>query len=83
VVRLTLLCFSFLSSHTHAHERIIWGVGWAHDSSMFATGSRDKTVKLWDPAAVEAAVAGAGAVQPLTTLPKLAESVTAVAWAPR
>ncbi|KAJ3076285.1 Elongator subunit elp2 [Podochytrium sp. JEL0797] len=30
-----------------AHGRIIWGVGWSWDDKYFATGSRDKTVKVW------------------------------------
>ena len=30
-----------------AHARIIWDCSWSHDDTMFATGSRDKTVKIW------------------------------------
>jgi len=30
-----------------AHERIIWGCCWSLDDKIFATGSRDKTVKIW------------------------------------
>ncbi|CAG8496848.1 7052_t:CDS:10 [Funneliformis mosseae] len=30
-----------------AHARIIWDCSWSHDDTLFATGSRDKTVKIW------------------------------------
>ena len=30
-----------------AHSRIIWGCAWSPSASMFATCSRDRTVKLW------------------------------------
>ncbi|KIJ56528.1 hypothetical protein M422DRAFT_22691 [Sphaerobolus stellatus SS14] len=35
-----------------AHERIIWDCAWAKETSSrtFATASRDKTVKIWQPA---------------------------------
>lgn len=31
------------------HARIIWCCSWTHDSSFFATGSRDEKVGLWSP----------------------------------
>ena len=31
------------------HARIIWCCSWTHDSSFFATGSRDGKVGLWSP----------------------------------
>jgi elongator complex protein 2 len=36
--------------HEKAHTRIIWGISWAHDDSMFATASREKgkAVKFWN-----------------------------------
>jgi elongator complex protein 2 len=37
-----------LSSMRKAHARIIWSASWSHDDAMFATGSRDKSVKIWD-----------------------------------
>ena len=30
-----------------AHGRIIWSCDWSHDSMIFATGSRDKSVTIW------------------------------------
>ncbi|KAF9161161.1 Elongator subunit elp2 [Actinomortierella ambigua] len=62
-----------LVASNKAHARILWDCSWSSDDSMFATASRDKTVKIWvkkDPS--WAAVA---------TL-KLPEAVTAVAFAP-
>ena len=63
-----------------AHERIVWGVAWAHDDAFFATASRDKSVKVW---ARPAAADSAGAWRLHSTLAKLPDSATAVAWAPR
>jgi elongator complex protein 2 len=36
-----------------AHARIIWSACWAEDALCFATGSRDKTVKLWSSTTYE------------------------------
>ncbi|KAL1700740.1 WD40-repeat-containing domain protein [Schizophyllum commune] len=30
-----------------SHGRIIWDCAWAHEGDVFATASRDKTVKIW------------------------------------
>ena len=30
-----------------SHARVIWSVSFSHDSSLIATGSRDKKVKFW------------------------------------
>ncbi|KAL0949764.1 hypothetical protein HGRIS_009803 [Hohenbuehelia grisea] len=32
-----------------SHARIIWDCAWSHEGDIFATASRDKTVKLWKP----------------------------------
>ncbi|KAG0347830.1 Elongator subunit elp2 [Podila humilis] len=66
-----------LIASNKAHARILWDCSWSADDSMFATGSRDKTVKIWakkDPAnsASWATVASV----------KLPEAVTAVEFAP-
>nr|GAT54077.1 predicted protein [Mycena chlorophos] len=34
-----------------SHGRIIWDCAWARESNIFATASRDKTVKIWHQAA--------------------------------
>ncbi|KAI9098667.1 WD40-repeat-containing domain protein [Phlyctochytrium arcticum] len=57
-----------------AHARIIWKGAWAHDSQMFATGSRDKTVKLWTRAS--------DSQWSPVLLVKFAEGVTALDFAP-
>jgi len=31
-----------------SHARIIWDCAWAHEGDVFATGSRDKIVKIWN-----------------------------------
>ena len=56
-----------------AHERIIWACAWAPDSQHFATGSRDKTVKVWR--------AGSEGVDCLATV-AMPCPVTALDWAP-
>lgn len=68
-----------LVGRVKAHSRIIWGVSWAADDSMFATCSRDQLVKVWQaPAAGDAELQE----QPLLTLPQFAAPVTAVAFGP-
>ncbi|TFK56011.1 WD40 repeat-like protein [Heliocybe sulcata] len=32
-----------------SHGRIIWDCAWAHEGDVFATASRDKTVRIWHP----------------------------------
>ncbi|KAG0007077.1 Elongator subunit elp2 [Modicella reniformis] len=56
-----------------SHARILWDCSWAYDDSLFATGSRDKTIKIWRAATSWTNVA---------TI-KLPEAVTAVEFAPR
>eukprot|EP01112_Ceratiomyxa_fruticulosa_P015889 TRINITY_DN4745_c0_g1_i1.p1 TRINITY_DN4745_c0_g1~~TRINITY_DN4745_c0_g1_i1.p1 ORF type:complete len:821 (-),score=187.70 TRINITY_DN4745_c0_g1_i1:52-2514(-) len=54
-------------------ERILWSCDWSYDSKVFATGSRDKLVKIWgyDPD-----------WNCIATLPPFASAVTAVEFAP-
>lgn len=56
-----------------AHKRIIWACSWNPFRHQFATGSRDKTVKIWE------LVAGCS-VKLLATLPPFSSSVTALSW---
>ncbi|KAI4357741.1 hypothetical protein L6164_001672 [Bauhinia variegata] len=62
-----------LLARQEGHKRIIWSCSWNPHGYEFATGSRDKTVKIW-------AVERASSVRLLTTLPPLASSVTALSW---
>ncbi|CAN0877024.1 Elongator complex protein 2 [Linum grandiflorum] len=66
-----------LLAKQEAHKRIIWSCSWNPFGHEFATGSRDKTVKIWT-------VDGGGNKPPtarlLATLPPFNSSVTAVAW---
>ena len=62
-----------LVARQEAHKRIIWACAWnPRCSQQFATGSRDKTVKLW-------ALARAS-VSPVMTLPPFSSGVTALSW---
>lgn len=56
-----------------AHKRIVWACSWNPFGNQFATGSRDKTVKVW-------AVEGGSSVKQLGILPPFRDSVTALAW---
>eukprot|EP00850_Spirogloea_muscicola_P024029 SM000426S15716 [mRNA] locus=s426:4903:8745:+ [translate_table: standard] len=60
-----------------AHKRIVWTGSWAPASYMFATGSRDKLVKIWEIATSED---GSPVIRHLMTLPVFRSSVTAAAW---
>lgn len=59
-----------------SHARIIWDGAWAADGKVFATASRDKTVKIWQP--LDGNLTKWTAVADL----KLSEAATAVAFAP-
>lgn len=61
-----------LVASNKSHARILWDCSWANDDSLFATGSRDKTVKIWSAATSWTNVA---------TI-KLSEAVTSVEFAP-
>ena len=39
--------WSLEASQPKAHQRIIWSTSWTPDGKWFATGSRDKSVKMW------------------------------------
>lgn len=63
-----------LVTRQEAHKRIIWACAWNPFGHEFATGSRDKTVKVW-------AVENGSTVKQLMTLPSFKSSVTALSWA--
>ncbi|KIK97989.1 hypothetical protein PAXRUDRAFT_806166 [Paxillus rubicundulus Ve08.2h10] len=56
-----------------SHARIIWDCSWSREGDIFATASRDKTVKIWLPKA------GSDRWPALATL-KFKEAATAVAF---
>ncbi|KAH7571104.1 hypothetical protein JRO89_XS05G0254100 [Xanthoceras sorbifolium] len=56
-----------------AHKRIIWSCSWNPFGHEFATGSRDKTVKIW-------AIEKESSVKQILTLPTFSSSVTALSW---
>ncbi|KAI3733919.1 hypothetical protein L6452_13377 [Arctium lappa] len=62
-----------LLTRQEAHKRIVWACSWNPFGYQFATGSRDKTVKIW-------AVQKDQTVQQLVTLPTFKSSVTALSW---
>ncbi|KAJ1979191.1 Elongator subunit elp2 [Dimargaris verticillata] len=64
-----------------AHARIIWDASWAHNGHLFATASRDKTVKLWVSSTLATDPSALPFWNLLTTL-AFSESVTAVDFAP-
>ncbi|XP_031251939.1 elongator complex protein 2 [Pistacia vera] len=61
-----------LLARQEAHKRIIWACSWNPFGHEFATGSRDKTVKIWT---VENE-----SVKQILTLPPFNSSVTALSW---
>ncbi|KAK3421613.1 hypothetical protein EUGRSUZ_G02236 [Eucalyptus grandis] len=62
-----------LLARQEAHKRIIWTCSWNPSGHEFATGSRDKTVKIW-------AVVAESTVKHVTSLPQFGSSVTALSW---
>ncbi|XP_060810838.1 elongator complex protein 2 [Amyelois transitella] len=72
---------AFTDKSNGVHTRIIWCCAWAHDSSMFATGSREGKVCVWSKSSTTSQSSlGAYALlgKPLDTN----ISVTALAFAP-
>eukprot|EP00892_Ulva_mutabilis_P001225 jgi/Ulvmu1/11102/UM070_0018.1 len=70
--------FEHVGCKSKAHDRIIWAATWAPHGRAFATGSRDKVLKVWqfDPAAPQVPTAAAA------TASGLQAAVTAAAYAP-
>lgn len=62
-----------LIAKREAHKRIIWSCSWNPQGYQFATGSRDKTVKLWT-------IEESTSIKQVATLPPFKESVTALSW---
>lgn len=62
-----------LIARKEAHKRIIWACSWNPHGYEFATGSRDKTVKIWG-------VENQSSVNLLLMLPPFKTSVTALSW---
>ncbi|CAI9296803.1 unnamed protein product [Lactuca saligna] len=67
-----------LVTRQEAHKRIVWACSWNPSplSHQFATGSRDKTVKIWE---VNKSCS-TSTIQLLITLPTFKTSVTALSW---
>ncbi|CAG8575694.1 23409_t:CDS:10, partial [Racocetra persica] len=66
-----------------AHARIIWDCSWSLDDLLFATASRDKTVKIWNrEVASQSQDQNQNQWRCITTL-KLNDAVTAIDFAPR
>ncbi|KAF9419312.1 Elongator subunit elp2 [Podila epigama] len=68
--------FKLIASNK-AHARILWDCSWSADDSMFATGSRDKTIKIW----AKKDAADSASWTSIATI-KLPEAVTAVEFSP-
>lgn len=70
--------FTSVGCKRKAHDRIIWSAAWAPHGRAFATGSRDKVLKVWpfDPDQPEVPAA------PVVSWTGLRAAVTAVAYAP-
>ncbi|KAD0403724.1 hypothetical protein E3N88_44330 [Mikania micrantha] len=63
-----------LITRQEAHKRIVWACSWNPLGHQFASGSRDKTVKIWGVQKEEPYVLQ------LMTLPTFKASVTALSW---
>lgn len=71
--------FTTIGSRAKAHDRIIWSAAWDPDGDIFATGARDKVLKLWLFDSSTPVVPA----KPAAVVPGLQAAVTAVAFAPR
>eukprot|EP01087_Luapelamoeba_hula_P017861 TRINITY_DN5671_c0_g1_i1.p1 TRINITY_DN5671_c0_g1~~TRINITY_DN5671_c0_g1_i1.p1 ORF type:complete len:856 (-),score=120.02 TRINITY_DN5671_c0_g1_i1:78-2645(-) len=73
--------YTTVTSKQKAHERIIWGAAWSPDDAYFATGSRDKKVKVWKkkPGQEEGAASEQWVQDSVLTFKS---PVTAVSWMP-
>eukprot|EP00249_Psilotum_nudum_P012407 c23766_g1_i3 orf=377-2911(+) len=65
-----------LVSRVEAHKRIIWTCSWSPCDRFFATGSRDKFVKIWFVKNIDSVCTVTLAV----TFPPFKSSITALAW---
>eukprot|EP01012_Entosiphon_sulcatum_P031930 TRINITY_DN40652_c0_g1_i1.p1 TRINITY_DN40652_c0_g1~~TRINITY_DN40652_c0_g1_i1.p1 ORF type:complete len:839 (+),score=91.57 TRINITY_DN40652_c0_g1_i1:22-2517(+) len=63
---------------TAAHSRIIWTCAWNFDGSIFATGARDKLIKLWQESRGDAEKTTASCVGSY----ECADASTAIGFAP-
>lgn len=72
----------FAHADDAAHSRIIWDASWTDDGKIFATASRDRSVKIWRIVAAKKAEVGDGkmAVQLVAQLPRLTDAATALAF---
>eukprot|EP01132_Coremiostelium_polycephalum_P000974 gene974-1239_t len=68
--------FVKVASAPKSHGRIIWSGSWTHDDQFFATGSRDKVVKIWNTSKITDK-SGLSA-----TLPTFGSGVNCVEFAP-
>ncbi|KAJ3283623.1 Elongator subunit elp2, partial [Borealophlyctis nickersoniae] len=68
------VAYNLVSTNPKAHARIVWSGAWTFDGTLFATGSRDKSVKIWGQNSSKEWLA-------LSTL-KFDEGVTAVDFVP-
>lgn len=69
-----------LIARHEAHKRIIWACSWNTRSHVFATGSRDRTVKIWK---IEENGESGTRVNEFSVLPQFSSSVTALSWSPQ
>lgn len=67
------------SAHTNAHLRVVFSCSWSWDDQLLATGSRDKTVKIWT--LVTASSDAPSRLAELCSI-KLKSAITSVAWIP-